>query len=71
VSPYPMLFRIGLGLRRDWSLRGAVVWLIFCLSRMVLVVLSATQLIAKNEADDSEKNGISEGHRGKDKYVLR
>jgi hypothetical protein len=38
---------------------------------MVLVVLSATQLITENKADDSEKDGISEGHGRRDKYVLR
>jgi hypothetical protein len=71
VSPYPLLFWIELGLRFDWSLRRAVVWLVFCLSGVVLVVLSATQLITENEADDSENNGIGEGHGRKDKYVLK
>jgi hypothetical protein len=66
-----MLFWIELGLSFDWSLRRAVVWLVFRLSGVVLVVLSATQQITENEADDSENNGIGEGHGRKDKYVLK
>jgi len=38
---------------------------------MVPVVLSTTQLITKYIANDSEEDGISEGHEGKDKYVLK
>jgi hypothetical protein len=41
------------------------------LSGIVLVVLGTTQLITENVANDSEKDGISEGHGKKDKYVLR
>jgi hypothetical protein len=71
VLSYPLLFWVRLSLRLGGLVRGTLIRFVICLSRMVLVVLCATQLITENDADDGEENVISEVHVRKDKFVLR
>jgi hypothetical protein len=71
VLTYPLFLWVWLGRGLGLLRRGIVVGFLGGLSGSVLVVLSTTQLITKYVANDSEKDGISEGHEGKDKYVLK